>query len=623
MPRSSTAALSLLTLGVVFGDIGTSPLYALKQTFSPQYEIPLVAENIIGGCSAIFWALMIVVSLKYVTLVARANNKGEGGILALLALALGGVKDRRRLALPIMLLGLAGMSLFFGDAVLTPAVSVLAAVEGLQVATTAFQPYVMPLAVVILVALFAFQRYGTAVVGALFGPIVLLWFIALGTIGVYQIAQQPMVLQAFNPLHAIRFVTAHGFSSFLVLGAVVLAITGAEALYTDLGHFGKKPLRIAWFSVVLPALTLNYLGQGALLISNPLAVENPFYLAFPNWALYPMIALATAATVIASQAVITGAYSLTRQAVQLGYLPRFNVLHTSAKEIGQVYVPAINWTLLAAVLGAAIGFGSSSALASAYGFAAVGSMLVDTLLTFFVIRFRWGYNLLLCIAATGFFLIVDASFFSATLFKIFDGAWFSLTIGVVMFTIMLTWRRGREMLLEQLRTSSVPLVPFLESLFVESPARIPGTAVFMTSTPDAVPHALLHNLSHNKVLHQRVIFLTVHVEDIPWVPVADRVQVEPLGNGCYRIMMRFGFKDQPNVPEALELCREQGLEFNTLETSFFLSREKVIPTARTGRGMALWRERLFAAIARNAGSVVDYFNLPANRVIELGTLVEI
>lgn len=623
MPRSSTAALSLLTLGIVFGDIGTSPLYTLKETFNPRYEIPLVAENIIGGCSAVFWALMIVVSLKYVLLITRANNKGEGGILALLALASGAVKNRPRLALPIMLLGLVGVSLFYGDAVLTPAISVLSAIEGLEVGTSAFQPYVLPLAVFVLIALFAFQRYGTAVVGALFGPICLLWFLALAAVGIYQIAQNPIVLYALNPLHAYRFVTSHGFSSFLVLGAVVLAVTGSEALYTDLGHFGKKPIRIAWFSLVLPALTLNYFGQGAVLIANPQAIENPFYLAYPGWALYPMVALATAATVIASQAVISGTYSITRQAVQLGYLPRINVLHTSAKEIGQVYLPAINWTLLAAVLAAVIGFGSSSAVASAYGVAVVGTMLIDTLLTFFVIRYRWGYNLLLCVLATGFFLLIDVSFFSATLFKVAEGGWFPLALGSITFTLMLTWRRGREILLDRLRTSSVPLAPFLESLFQDSPPRIPGTAVFMTSTPDAVPHALLHNLGHNKVLHQRVVFLTVHVEDIPWVPLADRVQVEPLGHGCYRIAIRFGFKDQPDVPDALELCREQGLEFKTLETSFFLSREKVIPTARNGRGMALWRERLFAAIARNAGSVVDYFNLPPNRVIELGTLVEI
>ena len=622
-PRSSTAALSLLALGIVLGDIGTSPLYALKQTFHPRYDIPMVPENVIGACSAVFWALMIVVSLKYVTLIVRANNNGEGGNLALLALALGAVRDRSRLALPILLIGVAGVSLFYGDAVLTPAVSVVAAVEGITVGAPQVQPYVVPISVAILVALFAFQRYGTAVVGACFGPVVLVWFLALAASGVYQIARNPVVLQALNPWHGIQFVTAHGFSSFLVLGAIALAITGAEALYTDLGHFGKRPIRIAWFSVALPALALNYFGQGALLIGDPQATENPFYLAFPAWALYPMVGLATIATVIASQAVISGAYSVTRQAMQLGYLPRLNVLHTSAKEIGQVYLPAVNWTMLAGVVAAVVVFGSSSALASAYGTAVTGTMLVDTLLTFFVIRYRWGYNLALCLFATGFFFAVDASFFAATLFKILDGAWFPLIVAAIVFTLMSTWRRGRELLLSRLQSSSVPLEPFLEALFRDSPPRIPGTAIFMTSTPDAVPHALLHNLAHNKVVHERVVFLTVHVEEVPWVPPAERVQITPLEHGCYRILIRFGFKDQPDVPAALELCRERGLEFRTLETSFFLSREKVIPSAREGDGMALWRERLFAAIARNAGSVVDYFNLPTNRVIELGTQVEI
>jgi KUP system potassium uptake protein len=622
--RSSTAALSLLALGVVFGDIGTSPLYALKETFNPQYGISLAPENVVGGCSAIFWALMIVVSLKYVSLIMRAHNNGEGGILALLALASGAVRSRPRLTLPIMLLGLIGVSLFYGDAVLTPAISVLSAVEGLQVGTSTFKHYVVPIAIVVLVALFAFQRKGTAVVGSLFGPVCLLWFLALAIVGAYHVAQQPIVLAAFNPLHAVTFVTGHGFHSFLVLGAVLLAITGAEALYADMGHFGKIPIRIAWFTVVLPALTLNYLGQGALLIGNPDAIRNPFYVAFPEWALYPMIALATAATVIASQATISGAYSLTRQAIQLGYLPRLNVLHTSVSKIGQIYLPSINWTLLAAVLIAVIGFGSSSELASAYGVAVVGTMLVDTLLTFFVIRYSWGYHLLICIIATGFFFFVDASFFSAALFKIFDNGWFPLAIGAAVFTLMFTWRRGREMLLGRLRSSSVPLGAFLESLFRDPPMRVAGTAVFLTSTPDAVPHALLHNLAHNKVLHKRVVFLTVVVEDTPWVPLERRVAVESLGHGCYQVLIRFGFKNQPDVPLALEACAEHGLEFNMLETSFFLSREKVVPSMRNGSGgMALWRERLFAAIARNASSAVDYFNLPTNRVIELGTQVEI
>ncbi len=622
LQRSSTAGLSLLALGIVYGDIGTSPLYAVKETFAPGHGIPLEAVNILGGLSTIFWSLMIVVTLKYVTLIMRANNKGEGGIMALLALASTAVKDQPRWRMLILALGVIGASLFYGDAVLTPAISVLSAVEGLEVGTTAFKPYVVPIAVAVLVMLFAFQRHGTAAVGALFGPICLLWFLALGAVGLYNIGQNPEVLAALNPLHALRFVTGHGFASFVVLGAVLLAFTGAEALYADMGHFGKRAVRIAWFGLVLPTLVLNYFGQGALLIANPQAIENPFFLAYPDWALYPMIGLATAATVIASQATISGAYSITRQAIQLGYLPRMNILHTSAKEIGQVYVPALTWLLLAAVLIAVVGFGSSSKLAAAYGVAVVGTMLITTVLAFFVIRYGWGYPLLLCLIATGFFFFVDAVFLSASLLKIADGGWFPLVVGGAIYAIMVTWRRGREILLARLRESSVPLDSFLDMLMRHPPVRVPGTAVFLTSTPNAVPHALLHNLTHNKVLHARVVFLTVVIRDVPWVPDGERVHIEPLGHECYRLTVYFGFKDQPDIMQALELCRAHDLAFERLETSFFLSRETVIPSIRV-EGMALWRERLFSAMARNAGSPVEYFNLPANRVIELGTQIEI
>ncbi len=622
---SSTAALTLLALGIVYGDIGTSPLYAIKETFNPVHGIPLNVASILGGLSTIFWALMVVVSLKYVTLMMRANNKGEGGIMALFALAHSAIKDRPRWSVPIMLLGLVGAALFYGDAILTPAISVLSAVEGLEVGTSAFKPYVIPIAVIVLMTLFIFQRYGTAVVGALFGPICMLWFLALAAVGVHNIAQNPVVLRALNPVYALGFVTGHGFASFVVLGAVLLAITGAEALYADMGHFGRRAVRIAWFGLVLPALVLNYFGQGALLIANPQAIDNPFYLAYPDWALYPMIALATAATVIASQATISGAYSITKQAIQLSYLPRMSILHTSEKLIGQIYVPGVNWILLAAVVTAVVGFGSSTKLASAYGVAVMGTMLVTTFLAFFVIRFGWGYNLWLCIFATGFFMFVDAAFFSASLLKIADGGWFPLTMGAIVLTVMLTWRRGREILLARLRKSSVPLESFLESLFKNPPQRVPGTAVFLSSTPSAVPHALLHNLVHNKVLHERVVFLTVIVKDVPFVPADERVSIEPLGHECYRIMVYFGFKDKTDITQALELCRkhELKLEFQMLQTSFFLSRETVIPSVRNGEGMALWRERLFAAMARNAGSAVEYFNIPANRVIELGTQIEI
>jgi len=620
---SSTTALTLVALGVVFGDIGTSPLYAVKETFSPAHGIPLDTANILGGLSTIFWALMVVVSLKYVLLIMRADNKGEGGIMALLALASTAIREHPQWRTPLLLIGVFGASLFYGDAVLTPAISVLSAVEGLEVGTSAFKPFVVPIAVGVIIALFAFQARGTGTVGRLFGPVTLAWFLALGAAGIYGIAQHPAILLALNPLHALAFLTGHAAESFVVLGAVVLAVTGAEALYADMGHFGRGPVRIAWFGLVAPALVLNYFGQGALLVVQPEAVQNPFYLLLPGWALYPMVALATAATVIASQATISGAYSMTKQAIQLGFLPRLAVVHTSAREIGQIYIPGINWLLLAAVLAAVIGFGSSSRLASAYGVAVTATMTVDTLLTFFVLRYSWGYPLALCVFATGFFVVVDLSFFSATLLKVADGGWFPLAIGALVYVAMLTWRRGRTIMIERLRARSVPLEPFLETLFREPPVRVPGTAVFLTATPDATPSALLHNLNHNKVLHERVVFLTVEILDEPWVPFQQRVQFRRLGHGCFRATLRFGFMNRPDVMQALEIAGDLGLEFDPMQTSFFLSRETVVPVTGLPGGMALWRERLFAAMARNAGNAADYFNLPANRVIELGTKVEI
>ena len=622
--QHSRAALTLAALGVVYGDIGTSPLYAVKETFGAGHGIPLVPENVLGGLSTIFWSLMIVVSLKYVTLIMRADNKGEGGIMALLALASSSVRQQARWRGAILLLGVFGASLFYGDAVLTPAISVLSAVEGLAVGTSAFQEYVLPISVGVLVGLFVGQRFGTARVGALFGPITVAWFLALAAVGVYGIAMHPAILAALDPVHAARFVTEHGFASFVVLGSVLLAFTGAEALYADMGHFGAGPIRTAWFGLVFPALTLNYFGQGALLIADPKTIANPFYLLYPSWALFPMVALATAATVIASQATISGTYSLTRQAIQLGFLPRMNVIQTSAKELGQIYMPAVNWTLLVVIVAAVLGFESSSRLASAYGVAVTGTMLVTTFLTFFVIRFGWGYNLALCAVATGFFMVVDTAFFSSSLLKIHEGGWFPLALGAGVFVLMTTWRRGRSLLLARLRSGSVPLEPFLKSLFIEPPHRVPGTAVYLSAAPDAVPHALLHNLNHNKVLHERVVFLTVMVKDVPWVPFDQRVELEPLGHECWRVILQFGFKNRPDVTQALtELCRSQGLPVNMMETSFFLSRETLVPSAAGPRGMALWRERLFAAMARNAGSAVAYFNIPPNRVIELGTQVEI
>ncbi|CAG0953683.1 hypothetical protein BURK1_00336 [Burkholderiales bacterium] len=620
--KPSTSSLAILALGVVYGDIGTSPLYAAKETFNPQHGIPLTPDNVLGGVSAIFWALMIVVSLKYVVLVLRADNRGEGGIMALLALASTAVRDRPRLLAVILPVGVFGAALFYGDAVLTPAISVLSAVEGLEVGTSAFKPYVVPIATGVLVALFAIQRHGTGVVGMFFGPICLLWFVALGSSGVWNIAKAPQILRALDPRHALAFVTDHGAASFIVLGSVLLAITGAEALYADLGHFGKRAIRLAWFCVAAPGLVLNYFGQGALLILRPAAIENPFYLAFPAWALYPMVALATAATVIASQATISGAYSMTQQAMQLGYLPRVRMLHTSAQTMGQIYIPGLNWLLLPVVGAAVIGFGTSSRLASAYGVAVIGTMLATTFLTFFVLRYRWHHPLWLAIVATGFFMVVDLTFFAAAMHKVLDGGWFPLAVGALLFATMTTWRRGRELLLERLRGGSPPLHAFVASLLASPPGRVPGTAVFLISSMDATPNALLHSLKHYKVLHERNVFLHVEFSAVSRVGDAKRIECEVLADGCWRVRVRYGFMDTPDVPRALETCSPQGLSIEPMEVTYFLSREKIVRGVKNG-GMAPWRDRLFAAMAQNAGSVTDFFRLPTNRVVELGTRVEI
>jgi KUP system potassium uptake protein len=620
--KQTTTTLALLALGVVYGDIGTSPLYAAKETFNPEHGIPLVPENILGGVSAIFWSLMIVVSLKYVTLVLRANNRGEGGIMALLALATASVRSKPRLQAMLLAIGVFGAALFYGDAVLTPAISVLSAVEGLEVGTAAFKPYVVPISAGILIALFAIQHYGTGVVGLLFGPICALWFVSIGAIGVWNIAQEPTILKALDPSYAVHFAIGHGVASFVVLGSVLLAITGAEALYADMGHFGKRAIRVAWFGMVAPGLVLNYFGQGALLIARPEALENPFYLSYPGWALYPMVVLATAATVIASQATISGAYSMTQQAIQLGYLPRMPIKHTSARAIGQIYVPAVNWILLIAVFGAVVGFGSSSRLGSAYGVAVMGTMLVTTLLTFFVLRYGWRYPLWLCVLATAFFAMIDIVFFASALHKVLDGGWFPLVLGALVFAVMVTWRRGRATLHEQLLAGSPPLEGFLKSLFLSPPQRVPGTAVFLTSTPDTTPNALLHSLKHYKVLHETNVFMTVEFHEVPWVAAKERVVCERLPHDCWRVTARYGFMETPDVALALELCGSQGLQVEPMEVTYFLSREKIVSGARA-EGLALWRDRFFSAMARNAGEVTDFFNIPTNRVVELGTRVEI
>ena len=622
-PKQSTYALALLALGVVYGDIGTSPLYAVKETFNPQHGIPLEAANILGGLSAIFWALMIIVTLKYVLLVLRASNRGEGGIMALLALATAAVNDRTRLRTTLLVIGVFGAALFYGDAVLTPAISVLSAVEGLEVGTAAFKPYIVPIATGILVALFLIQKHGTGFVGMLFGPVCILWFAALAAAGIWNIVKVPEILAAVNPVYALRFLSSHGFSSFLVLGSVLLAVTGAEALYADMGHFGKRAIRLAWFSLVAPALVLNYFGQGALLMANPKALENPFYLAFPDWALYPMVALATAATVIASQATISGAYSMTQQAIKLGYLPRMTIQHTSSKAMGQIYVPMVNWVLLAAVVLAVIGFGSSSRLASAYGIAVMGTMLATTVLTFFVIHFRWRYPLWLCVMVTGGFMLVDVAFLAAALHKIFEGGWFPLLLGAVIFSVMVSWRKGRTALLARLQTSSIPLQPFLDSLFRSPPHRVPGTAVFLNSTQDATPHALLHSLKHYSVLHDQNVFMTLQFLDVPWVRFEDRVQCDKLGHNCWRVSVRYGFMNRPDVCTALELCGPWGLEIDPEQVSYFLSRERIVFSTHTRSKLGGLQQLIFSAMARNAGSATDFFNIPTNRVVELGTRIQL
>ncbi len=619
--RKHYAMLSLAALGVVYGDIGTSPLYTIKAIFDPSFGIPFTSENILGGLSALFWSLMIVVSFKYVMLIMRADNEREGGIMALLALASASVKHHPRWRPSLLLLGAFGAALFYGDSVITPAVTVLGAMEGLEIATPLLKPYVVPLSVVVIVALFAFQHKGTATVGALFGPIMLLWFGTLAVSGVLNIAANPQVMEALNPVHALRFVTQHGFGSFIVLGAVFLAVTGAEAMYADMGHFGKRPIRLAWFLCAFPALVLNYFGQGALLIANPKALENPFFLMFPNWALYPAVVLSTVAAAIASQAVISGTYSMTRQAIQLGFLPRSKVVQTSAMEFGQIYMPLVNWILLVGVLAAAIGFGSSTTLTFAYGLAVSGTMLITTVLTFFVLRYGWKYNLLLCLFSTGFFLLIDAAFFSASSVKLIEGGWFPLAMGTAMFAIMTTWKRGREQVARRTNEGSMPMKDFIDNIAAAPLARVPNTGVFMTVNPDAVPNALLHNIKHNQVLHERVVILTIIIEDIPAVPKEDYIWIEDLGHGFWRIKGHYGFNEIPDVPQLLEDCGRQNLHFDLMQTSFFLNRETIVLAPSSG--LAKWRGHLFIWMSHLSSKASDYYRIPSNRVIELGTQVQI
>ena len=618
--KSSLAALTLGAIGVVYGDIGTSVLYAVKEVFGSGH-VPFTPDNIYGILSIFFWTLTVIVSLKYVVLVLRADNNGEGGLIAMLALASQAVKDKPRLRKVLLAVGIFGTSLFYGDGVITPAISVLSAVEGLEVVSPHFKQYVIPLTLVVLFCLFAVQKRGTSGIGKFFGPVTLIWFLTIAVLGVSHIVTHPEILWAMSPHHAVGFMWAHPGISFIILGAVVLCVTGAEALYADLGHFGKRPIRLAWFGVAMPALTLNYFGQGALLLAEPEAVKNPFFMMAPDWALVPLVVMATLATVIASQALITGAFSVTKQVIQLGYLPRLNILHTSVRDTGQIYIPLVNWGLFVAIVLAVVMFRSSSNLAAAYGIAVTLDMLITTILTFFVIRFGWGYPLALCVAATGFFFVVDLAFFASNLLKLFQGGWFPLMIGGGVFMLMMTWKQGRSLLNDKLRADAIDLKDFLESVFLSPPTRVDGTAVFLTAEPGAVPNALLHNLKHNKVLHRQNLFVTVRNHEVPWIGRDKRLQVEPLGHDCWQVVVQYGFKDDPDIPSALHQLRVQGCDVEPMTTSYFLSRDTIIPTI--GSGMAPWREKLFAQMHHNASRAADFLHLPSNAVVELGSKIEI
>jgi KUP system potassium uptake protein len=617
--RERGATLALAALGVVYGDIGTSPLYAMKEVFGgAHHPVPITPEAILGILSLIFWSLIVVVSVKYVVFIMRADNEGEGGIMALMALVLRGAEGKPY-GRKLLLLSLFGAALFYGDGVITPAISVLSAVEGLEVATPAFRPFIVPITLAVLVILFAIQRQGTAKIGALFGPIMIVWFACLAVLGITSILDAPEVLGAVNPMHGLRFMTAHPAMGFFSLGGVVLVITGGEALYADMGHFGRQPVQIAWFGLVLPALVLNYFGQGALLLTHPDAVENPFYRLAPDWAVYPMVALSTVATVIASQAVISGAYSITRQAMQLGCCPRLQVQHTSSREMGQIYLPGINWTLCIAVAALVVGFGSSTRLAAAYGIAVTGTMVITTILASIVVHKLWGWGYLLTGLALGSLLVIDATFFAANALKIHEGGWFPLVFALGIFTLMTTWYRGRRMLHSRLEKEGMPLPEFIDSIGQSVVTVVPGMAVFLNTHVGHVPNALLHSLKHFKTLHGQVVFLTVFTSNVPRIPVNQQVAVERINNQFYQVKIYYGFMDDPNIPDALEWCAEQGLNIDPMDTSFFLGRETLIPSL--GSGMNMWREKLFVAMFRNAGSAATYFKLPPNRVVELGTQV--
>ena len=618
--RKRLATLTLAALGVVYGDIGTSPLYSIKEVFGgAHHPVPITPDNVLGILSLFMWSLIIVVTVKYVSFIMRANNKGEGGIIALMTLALHKGTPGSWQQKGLVMLGLFGAALFYGDGVITPAISVLSAVEGLEIITPAFVPYIQPISLAILVGLFIFQRHGTARVGALFGPVMIVWFAVLTVLGLLAIAGNPSVLAAINPIHGFRFLQGNTVLGFFALGAVVLCITGAEALYADMGHFGARPIQYAWLGYVMPALLINYFGQGALLLADPAAIENPFFLLAPEWARYPLVILATIATVIASQAVISGAFSITQQAIQLGFTPRLEIQHTSDREIGQIYLPAINWLLLLSIIALVLEFRSSSNLAAAYGIAVTGTMLITNILAIAVAVRLWNWSPARAILGALPFICIDLGFFLANSVKIPDGGWFPLAFGLVVFILLTTWKRGRELLSRRLADDAMALKPFVANVVDGGIERVPGTAVFLTPNPDNVPHALLHSLKHYKALHEQVVILSVQVFDVPYVPDVDRVEVKRLPGGFSQVTVQYGFKDEPDIPAALSMCAEAGLQLDMMDTSFFLGRETLIP--RLGSEMAYWRELLFVTLFRNAGSVTAFFRIPSNRVVELGAQV--
>ena len=621
-PRSasSTAALTLGAIGVVYGDIGTSPLYALKQVFANGH-VPLTPGNVYGVLSLVFWTITVIVSIKYVVLILRADNNGEGGLIAMLALASTAVRDKPALRRRLLFVGIFGTAIFFGDGVITPAISVLGAVEGLQVAAPALHTWIVPITLVILTGLFAFQRHGTERVGRLFGPVMMVWFVVIAVLGLAHIGDNPSILKALSPHYALLFMLRQPAVAFIALGSVVLCVTGAEALYADMGHFGKRPIRVAWFGVAMPALLLNYFGQGAMLLATPSKVGNPFFEMAPTWALYPLIVLAACAAIIASQALITAAFSVTKQAMQLGYLPRLRIQHTSVLETGQVFVPFVNWGLFCGVIIAVALFGSSDNLGAAYGITVTIDMLITTTMTFFVVRYGWKFPWVVAIGATGFFFVVDFTYLAANVVKVIDGGWFPLLIGAFMFTLMMTWKQGRNLMSESLRNDSIDLKSFLESVFISPPTRVPGTAVFLVSDEGLTPNALLHNLKHNKVLHERNLFVTVKHHEVPWISENARCEMTMLDNDCWQVTSQFRLQGRARRPARAWALRATAAPIDDMDTSYFLSRDIVIPTL--GSGMSDWREKLFAGMHRNASAAADFLRLPTNRVVELGSKVEI